>query len=393
MPRSPLQNLIRVPKLWPARPGAHSRRVTGAELFFDLIFAAAVAQVGSPLSMDYSFAGLPRYVFLFVLIWLTWTGHTLYCTRFDNDDLIQRVSVLVQSFVVAVMAANAKEPLDSSASAGFGAAYAVMRLILAGLYWRARSVSETRVLTTRFAAGYSLAALFWIASSLTPLPWRYVAWGIGLLIDLATPWFAQNDSLRHAPDAAHFPERYGLFTIILLGEFVAAVMHGIESQEGWSVAAASTAFISMGMGFAIWWWYTDGAQSSVERHVHTRRDAVLFHLWNYAHFPLFVGIGIAGVGLHHAISLPPGAPLEPEHRVIISAAVALLMVALMVIGASREAPRARITAQSAVVAVVIVAGLAGSAIPAVAVVSVLGLCTLMQTILAHYFSAPEPVAR
>lgn len=385
VPRTMFRKLIRVPQLWPARSGTNHRRVTGVELFFDLIFVAAVAQVGTPLSMDYSLVGLLRYVFLFALIWLTWTGHTLYCTRFDNDDLIQRVSVLVQSFVVAVMAANAKESLDSTASAGFGAAYAVMRLILAGLYWRARSVQETKSLTTRFAIGYSLSALFWIASSVSPLPWRFAAWGMGLLIDLATPWFARKHSLRHPPDAAHFPERYGLFTIILLGEFVASVMHGIESQNEWSVAAASTAFVSMAMGFAIWWWYTDGAKSGNERHVRTRRDAILFHVWNYAHFPLFVGIGIAAVGLHHAISLQPGAAMEEQHGAIICGAVALLMVALIVIGASWEAPRARIIAQVGVVAVVVSLGVAGEGLPAVALVAALGICTLLQTVLAHHF--------
>ena len=52
-------------------------------------------------------SAVPRrtFAFLFILIWLAWSGHTLYCTRFDTDDLIQRVLVLVQSFIAAVMAA------------------------------------------------------------------------------------------------------------------------------------------------------------------------------------------------------------------------------------------------------------------------------------------------
>src|SRR5439155_3797242 len=61
--------------------------------------------------------GLLRYSFLFVLIWLAWSGHTLYSTRFDSDDL-------AQSFIAAVMAANAEEALDSTEAAGVGAAYA-----------------------------------------------------------------------------------------------------------------------------------------------------------------------------------------------------------------------------------------------------------------------------
>jgi low temperature requirement protein LtrA len=38
-----------------------ARKVTWLELFFDLIFVAAVAQVASPLHSDYSLAGLIRF--------------------------------------------------------------------------------------------------------------------------------------------------------------------------------------------------------------------------------------------------------------------------------------------------------------------------------------------
>jgi len=356
------------------------------ELFFDLIFAASVAQIGTPLVSDYTVAGLPRYLFLFVLIWLAWTGHTLYCTRFDTDDLIHRVLVLCQSFIVAVMAANAKDALDSESSAGFGAAYAAMRLVLAGQYLRARRIPETRVLTTRFAAGYALGAVFWIASAMSPLPARHALWAIALTIDLATPWFARKDSLRHPPDAAHFPERFGLFTIILLGEFVAAVMRGIESQPGWSTAAASTAVTSMGVGFAIWWWYFDGAKSSAERHVQTKRQAIFFHVWNYAHLPLFLGIGVAGVGFHRAISVQPGAPMAHGEGFILCIAVAVVMIALIAIGATREAPRRRIVLQIGVLVLVLGLATIASHTPAVLLVIGVSLCALAQAVLSCSFS-------
>jgi low temperature requirement protein LtrA len=387
-----LNTLIRVPRLWPAHAAGRSRRVTPMELFFDLIFVAAVEQVAKALGANYSASGLPQYVFLFTLIWLAWSGHTLYCTRFDTDDLIQRLLVLAQSFIAAVMAANAKDPLDSTSSAGFGAAFAVMRLVLAGQYLRARRIPETRGLTTRFATGYAIAAAFWIASALSPLPGRYALWAIALTVDLATPWFARKHSLRYPPDAAHFPERFGLFTMILLGEFAAAVMRGIESQETWSFSAASTAFTSMAFGFAMWWWYFDGARSADERHVRTRGQALRFHVWNYAHLPLFLGIGIAGVGFQHAISVPPGASLPPGEGAILCAAVAMLMAALVVIGATREeAARVRTLSQCAVLIPAGGLGLIASQMPAVLLVAGVGLCALTQTVLAHRGSYVPPV--
>src|ERR1051325_1953822 len=187
-------SLAAAPRLWVSDPHSE-RRVTWMELFFDLIFVAAVAQVGVPLATDYSWAGLLRYGFLFVLIWWGWSGHTLYSTRFDQDDLVQRVLILIQCFIAAVMAANAKEALDSRSSAGFGAAYAGIRIILVLPYLRARRVAETRGLTTRYALGFGTAAAIWIASAFLNAPERYWIWAAALAVDFATPWLANRHSM------------------------------------------------------------------------------------------------------------------------------------------------------------------------------------------------------
>jgi low temperature requirement protein LtrA len=340
MTASPLKQLIQSPRLWPAHP-EKDRRVTWMELFFDLIFVAAVAQVGAALNKDYSWPGLLRYAFLFVLIWSAWSGHSLYSTRFDTDDLLQRLLTLIQCFIAAVMAANSQDALDSRSSAGFGAAYAGMRIVLVLQYLRARAVPQTRPLTTRYAIGFGVAAVLWIASALVPVPERYWLWSLAFAVDFSTPWWAFKHSARFSPDAAHFPERFGLFTIILLGEFVAAVMRGIESQEYWSVTAASAAFASMAFAFAVMWWYFDGARGQAERYVKNRRDVVLFHVWTYAHLPLFVAIGVAGVGFERLISSQGRAMLDSSGASILCSAVAVLMFALAVIGGTVESVRGK----------------------------------------------------
>jgi low temperature requirement protein LtrA len=309
------------------------------ELFFDLIFVAAVAEVGAPLATDYSWAGLLRYGFLFVLIWWAWSGHTLYSTRFDHDDLVQRVLILIQCFIAAIMAANAKEALDSRSSAGFGAAYAGMRIVLVIQYVRARRVPETRELTMRYAVGFAAAAIIWMASAFLDPPERYWLWWAALLVDFATPWLAARHSIRFPPDARHFPERFGLFTIILLGEFVAAVMRGIESQEYWSFSAAATAFSSMAFAFVLRWWYFDVARAADARHIRTKRQAVMFQIWHYAHLPMFLGIGVAGVGFEHLISLQNSGQLTGTEAWVLCSAVAVLTAALASIGATSEISR------------------------------------------------------
>ena len=151
------------------------RPASWTELFFDLIFVAAVAQVGEPLQHDYSVHGLIRYTFLFCLIWWAWNGHTAFHSRFEANDWASSILSVVQTFLAAVMAANATEGLDSDSAAGFGAAYAGMRLTLVIQYVRVRRVPVARRLAFRSAVGYTAASLVWIGSAFLDAPLRYWA--------------------------------------------------------------------------------------------------------------------------------------------------------------------------------------------------------------------------
>jgi low temperature requirement protein LtrA len=129
-------------------------------------------------------------------------------------------------------------------AAGFGAAYGGVRAILALQYLRVARLPATRSVVIRRIVGLAAAAVVWTASALLPAPHRYVAWSFALLIDLANSWPPARSTNLLPPGAAHFPERFGLLTIILLGEFVASVMRGIESQPGWSLLAATAAAVN-----------------------------------------------------------------------------------------------------------------------------------------------------
>jgi len=348
------------------------RKVTWLELFFDLIFVAAVAQVAAPLRVSYSVAGLIRFAPLFMLIWWAWTGHSVFATRFDTDDGVQRVLTLVQMFAVAVMAANATDALDSRSSAGFAAAYAAVRLLLVAQYVRARRVPGARALARRYVTGHGAAALLWLASAFLDAPARFWIWGVAFAIDLGTPWTAVRHSIETPPDAAHLPERFGLFTLILLGEAVVAVMQGMESQDEWPAAAAASAFLGMASVFLMWAWYFDGVDATAERPVRSRPEARRFHVWSYAHFPLALGIVVTGVGIQRIVTAAARQPLTYPEGTILTGGAALVMVAMTAIAATSSAssrpPTHRAAIHLAIAAGTVACGAAGVvAAPAVAV--------------------------
>lgn len=59
-----------------------------------------------------------------------------------------------------------------------------------------------------------------------------------------------------APHTSHLPERFGLFTMIVLGESVLAVVNGVAKQH-WNVSSAIAAVFGMSIAFSLWWVYFD----------------------------------------------------------------------------------------------------------------------------------------
>jgi low temperature requirement protein LtrA len=180
--------------------------------------------------------------------------------------------------------------------------------------------------------------VIWLSSALVPVPARYVLWTVAMIIDFGTPWLALPHSVEVPPDGSHLPERFGLFTLILLGEAVVAVMHGMKSHEAWPPAAAISAFLAMGLLFLIWWWYFDGVRAASERHVRGRADTMRFHVWTYAHFPLYVGLVITGVGAQRIVTAASREMLPGIDSVLGIGGACLATVAMAVVALTSRRP-------------------------------------------------------
>jgi low temperature requirement protein LtrA len=364
----------------------HVRRPGWTELFFDLVFAAAIAQLSGPLSQDYSLYGIARFVFLLALVFLAWFGYTTFSTQFAVDDVVERVLIVAQVFFVAVMAANATEMLGSRDAAGFGAAYGGVRAILALQYSRVARCPNGEPFVRRRILALVASAILWTVSAVFPVPERYFGWTLALLLDIGNSWPLSRTTTASPPGATHFPERFGLLTIILLGEFVASVMRGIESQMGWSFLAASAAVLSLGLGFAIWSCYSDGAMGWETRYVRSHKDVVRLRVWIMLHFALFLGIGVLGVAVRRAIALPPGGHFNATEQWITCSATAGIILVLMGIALTSERHScSRRTwvwiAQTVVIVCVFVLSLLYSQIITTALLAILLFCIITQTTL------------
>ena len=222
---------LQPPRLRVGESDERPRRATWLELFYDLVFVVAVSQLAHRLSQDVSITGFLSFAALFVPVWWAWIGTTFYANRFDTDDIGRRILMGLQMLAIAALAVNVHHGL-STTSVGFALAYAASRVLLILEYlWAGWNIPEARPLTNRYAAGFSAGAFLWLISVFVPLPFRLELWAVGLLIDFITPISLGKLLLKMPPHPEHLPERFGLFTIIVLGEAVVAVVNGISGID------------------------------------------------------------------------------------------------------------------------------------------------------------------
>jgi low temperature requirement protein LtrA len=212
------------PRLRTSADGIEERRATWLELFFDLVFVVAIAGLSHELVVDHSAAGFLRFAALFVPVYVAWQGYMAYADRFDTDDVAFRVALFAAMLAIAAMAVLLGDVAHGDHSAGFAVAYVVLRSVMLALYWRAwRAVPEARPLIRRYGGGYSVAVAIWLASLAIDTPGRYVLWGVALVLELSLPPLSTRIHRLVPTHGSHLPERWALFTLIVIGESIVAV--------------------------------------------------------------------------------------------------------------------------------------------------------------------------
>lgn len=229
----------------PSLQTEQERTASRLELFFDLAFVLVIAELAGGLRKHQTGHGVLVFTGLFTVVWWSWMSSTLYANRFDHDDAVYRLHKLSGMFVVLGLAASVSNATGKYAST-FILCYVGLRLLLLSQYARAyRHVVEARAGIRIYLAGTAAGALLWAASLATPAPARYVLWAAGVLVDAMAPLLVTVSRAQVPLHPEHLPERFALFVILVLGESVAGIAHGVSgaSWTGRSVAVAAACFV------------------------------------------------------------------------------------------------------------------------------------------------------
>ncbi|MFD9464330.1 low temperature requirement protein A [Streptomyces sp. NPDC060027] len=278
------------------------------ELLFDLCFVVAIAQAGAQLvhavAEGHAGEGILDYAMIFFAIWWAWMNFSWFASAYDNDDVLYRVVTLVQIAGVLVLAAGVSRAFGSHDFLAVWLGYAIMRFAMIAQWLRVARSTEgaERTMALRYAGGVLLCQVGWLGLLIAPEPGRPWVFLVVAIAELCVPVFAEK-AFTTSWHPRHISERYGLFTIIVLGETIAAATVAVKSAVDEHDALGELLPIAAGgllIVFSAWWIYF-----VVPIHGHLRSNRQAF-LWGYGHYLIFASAAAIGAGLEVAVEQTVG---------------------------------------------------------------------------------------
>lgn len=274
-----------------------NRAATMIELLYDLVFVIAIATAAESLHHaiieNHIGQGVISFAMSFFSIWWAWMGFTWFASSYDTNDVPYRMAVFIQMIGALILAAgieNASESMDFTLAL-YG--YVVIRLSQVGLWIRVAIYSvKDRPGAITSLVGISLCQIGWVLFVLYSPKEFFIPLFILLVgCELLVPYLA-NKKATIRFHKHHIIERYGLLTIIVLGECFLAVATGIEYVSGhFEKGLALTVFSGVVITLSMWWLYFENTNYEM---MDSEKGAFT---WGYLHVIIFASVAAVGVGL------------------------------------------------------------------------------------------------
>ncbi|MEH7482657.1 low temperature requirement protein A [Neobacillus drentensis] len=260
------------------------KKVTWLELFYDLLFVAAVATTTHVLlHVEKGYIHpeyLLKFALMFIPIWWSWTGQTMFINRFGQDFLHQRIFIILQMLFILVMTSSLSIDFDQY-YLPFLIGYIGVRALTAIQYLVVQNIEEgdrktaARFLGTCFGIGVLISFLSIFFDS-----WiRFAVLYAGIIVDVIVPVFGRKYLVKALTNTAHLLERFALLTLILFGESVVSTLFVLQPQKGeWN--SISFSIISFILIISMWWQYFDNVEKKVNKSIQGAGQTIIYgHLF------------------------------------------------------------------------------------------------------------------
>jgi low temperature requirement protein LtrA len=317
------------PKLWRSEEEVGERKVGFLDLFYDLIFVVAIAQIAHGLAKH------PEdwrvFIMLLLPLFWVWVGHAYYADRFENRELSYIFYTFLSMLPVVGMAVYAH---GGNTATGFIISYALARLLQSFMWLRgAFHNEEGRRIWTTLALTFGFGASLWVLSAFFEGPvqtWLQIA---GLASDLLVPTiiFKQMNKLPKFAEG-RMKERYGLIMIIVLGESIAGTANGLAEIGHLSWRHAATGVLAISFAFSLYFTYFE----MVPRNI-LRGHAYSTYARSYLHLPLILAVAATGAGVLSTVG-HEGEVLATNSRYLLGIAIGIGYLNLIALSRVHEYP-------------------------------------------------------
>jgi low temperature requirement protein LtrA len=174
--------------------------------------------------------------------------------------------------------------------------------------------------------------VLWAVSLAVPRPAGFALWAAAVLVEALVPLLATRSSADVPLHVEHLPERFALFTILVLGEPIAGVAHGLYDAE-WSGSALPVAVLAFVLAAALWWSYFDLAGARAKRLLGEAGESNGAHshdVYVFGHLPLALALATVGAGVELAVVEAAAGEVPAGTRLLVAGGVALFLVSASV---------------------------------------------------------------
>jgi len=276
-----------------------NRHATWLELYFDLVFVAAIGFITHSLAHTHdnhlSVSQIVKFPLYFIPIWWIWASHTMYSNLFDTDSRHHRLATLAIMFLFVLIPPLLKGD-GPSHYLYFACVYMSIRLIIGFLYLSSQNKHKDGAYLAKVTGtAFIIGALISGSSLFFDEPLRYFVLYAGIAFDLLYPLFKKIESDKLPTHLEHLVERTGLLILILQGEAMISLVSALQDVV-WtplSMCAALCGFIMTG---AIWWIYFDSFHKLERANRTLTGNSIL-----YSHLLLCMGLVLLANVIRHAI--------------------------------------------------------------------------------------------
>jgi low temperature requirement protein LtrA len=305
------------------------RTVSALELFYDLVYVAVISRASHHLAEHVTARGFLELTVVFGLIWAAWVNGTLYLELHGREDGRTRNTVFLQMGILMLLAVFTTDATGDGGTA-FALVYAVFLAVMAWLWYSVRRQDrvdhpEFLAPAARYVTGMAAGAGVIALSAVLPDGPRLAVWaafGLAWLLGMVALGHSAVVDNQGLPPTDSLVERFGLFTIIVLGEVIVGVVNGLSIPER-DVTTTTTGMIALVVGFGFWWNYFD----LVGRRM-PRGDGGSLITWMLSHLPITLSITAAGAAMVSLIGHASDARTPASTAWLLTGSVALGLLAL-----------------------------------------------------------------